>query len=83
MHELKMKRSDCNCYSKSIDEIYNAGSKHKQKLVELKDIAIKQKMKIAQSQEEKTAMLDQVEHLKYDLTAANYEVKNLKKKRMI
>ena len=33
----------CEKYSKSVDEIYEAGVKHKSKLVELKEIADEQK----------------------------------------
>ena len=84
IHELKMKvGNDCVCqkYNKSIDEIYQAGSKHRQKALDLKDIAQKQKMKIAKLQEEKTIVMDQLELLKYDFETKSGAIKVLVEKR--
>ena len=54
LHEMKVKdngcQNGCNRYSKSIDEINKAGSKHKEKLLALKSIADNQKKKITSLQ---------------------------------
>ena len=66
--DLKTIIEDCNChnYSKSIDDIYRAGIKHRDKLVSLKDIADAQKRKISNLEEEKTLLINQVELLELE-----------------
>ena len=71
LHEMKVKNNECqngcNRYSKSIDEIYKAGSKHKEKLLALKLIADNQKKKITSLQADKAHLNEQVQQLEDDV----------------
>ena len=50
----------CDKYSKSVDEIYEAGVKHKSKLVDLKEIADEQKVKISCLRKHRDEMRDEL-----------------------
>ena len=77
--------NNCQKYSKTIDEIFEAGIKHRDKLISLKEISENQKMKISILREEKNGLLDQVDKLelnsKYDsdlILRMTRESRNLK-----
>ena len=55
----------CHRYRQSIEEIVEAGNKHKDKLLALKRIAEDQKVKISSLREERNALLDNVDHLEF------------------
>ena len=80
IHELKIKESrecqnGCERYSKSIDEIYQAGSKHREKVLSLKSIAENQKKKILNIQAEKANLQEQVQQLEEDVVIGQKIVK--------
>ena len=58
--------NNCHRYSKTIDEIFDAGNKHREKLICLKEITENQKLKISSIREEKIGLLDQVDRLELD-----------------
>ena len=57
----------CHRYSRTIDEIFEAGNKHKEKLTALKEIAENQKEKISLLRENKFSLQYQVDQLQSDL----------------
>ena len=82
IYELKKKAesgciNSCDKYSKSIDEIYQAGTKHRDKLIALKEVADKQKETISILREEKIEFLDKVEQLEEDVETGFRIVTNL------
>ena len=58
--------NNCEKYSKSIDEIFQAGKKHKEKLLTVIELSETQKLKISSLREEKNNLLDQVDQLEHD-----------------
>ena len=56
----------CDRYTKSIDEIFAAGKKHKDKLLALIEVSEKQKSKISSLREEKNSLLDKVDQMELD-----------------
>ena len=52
---------ECHKYSKSFKEIIEAGNKHREKALALKDISENQKEKISILREEKNNLLDKVD----------------------
>ena len=56
----------CHLYSKSFEEIIEAGTKHREKVLALKDISENQKIKISSLREEKNELLDRVDKLELD-----------------
>ena len=56
----------CQLYSKSFEEIIEAGNKHREKVLALKDISENQKVKISSLREEKNVLLDKVDRLELD-----------------
>ena len=72
LYELKKNntkecQNGCHRYSKSIDEICQAGSKHKEKLVALKSRATNLKKEVTSLQGEKAKLLEQVQQLEEDV----------------
>ena len=59
-------QNNCHRYSKTIDEIYEAGNKHREKLIALKDITENQKIKICSLREDNNFHLDKIDQLEYD-----------------
>ena len=59
--------NSCNKYSKSIEEIYQAGKKHKGQLVTCIEACEKQKGKISSLREEKNSLLEKVDDLEFEL----------------
>ena len=59
--------NSCNKYSKSIEEIYQAGKKHKGQLVTCIEACEKQKEKISSLREEKNSLLEKVDDLEFDI----------------
>ena len=66
--------NNCEKYSKSIDEIFQAGTKHREKLIALKKVADDQKKKMSILQEEK---------LKLHRLVTNFQKENLNFKQEI
>ena len=56
----------CHLYSKSFEEIIEAGNKHRENVLALKDISEKQKVKLSSLREEKNVLLDKVDGLEHD-----------------
>ena len=56
----------CHLYEQSFEEIVAAGSKHREKVVSLTEIAKEQKSKISSLREEKNSLLDQLDKLELD-----------------
>ena len=56
----------CHLYSKSFEEIIEAGNKHREKVLALKDISENQKIKISSLREERNQLLDTVDRLELD-----------------
>ena len=56
----------CHLYEKSFEEIIAAGSKHREKVVSLTEIAKDQKSKISSLREEKNSLLDQLDKMELD-----------------
>ena len=67
--KLKNASEQCTCfkYSKSMDEVIRYGQKHKEAVIELKNISETQKEKISILREEKVSLLDQVETLEFEV----------------
>ena len=57
---------ECHKYSKSFKEIIEAGNKHREKALALKDISENQKEKISSLREEKNNLLDKVDKMELD-----------------
>ena len=57
----------CDRYSRTIDEIFHAGNKHKEKLISLKEVAENQKEKISLLRDQKSSLQYQVDQLQSDL----------------
>ena len=53
----------CHRYRQSIEEIVEAGNKHKEQIVILRKLAEDQKKKISILREEKTSLLDNTDNL--------------------
>ena len=75
VNDLKECPNGCHRYSKSIDEIFRAGSKHKEKLLCLKSIAENQKKRISSLQGEKGKLFEQVQQLEEDVEIGQNIVK--------
>ena len=56
----------CHRYDKSFEEIIEAGNKHREKLVALRDISESQKSKISSLREEQNLLLDKVDKFELD-----------------
>ena len=71
--------SSCNCrkYSKTIEEIFEAGSKHKKAALAVKEVADQQKVKIREFRDLTTKLQDTIENLELDLQTSDKRVKNL------
>ena len=65
--EIGEKECNCHNYSKSVDEIYEAGIKHREKLVALVDVSEDFKKKISILREDKASLLAQVEFLEVEV----------------
>ena len=59
-------RYECHKYSKSFQEIIEAGNNHREKALALKDISENQKEKISILREEKNNLLDKVDKMELD-----------------
>ena len=53
----------CHSYRQTIEDIVEAGNKHKEQLIILKELAQDQKNKISSLREERNNMLEQVDQL--------------------
>ena len=72
IHELKKKSPGectygCSKYNKSVDEIVNAGTKHREKLLAIKQIAEDQKEKIRLLRNQKSSLENDIDKLTDDL----------------
>ena len=67
----------CNChkYSKSIDEIFEAGAKHRKAAIAVKEVADQQKVKIREFRDVTNKLQDTVENLELDLQESDKKVK--------
>ena len=63
--------NSCHRYRQSMSEIVEAGNKHKEKAIAIKEIAEEQKRKISILREEKNSLLDDVEQLEFDARNKN------------
>ena len=58
--------NNCHRYKQSLEEIVEAGNKHKEKALALKEIALDQKSKISTLREEKYQLQEKVDQLEYE-----------------
>ena len=60
--------NDCQKFSKSIGEIYEAGKRHKAQLVTCIEACGNQKAKLSSLREDKNSLLDKVDELEHELS---------------
>ena len=84
IHELKKKSPPectygCSKYNKSVDEIVNAGHKHREKLLAIKDIAEDQKEKIRLLRNQKSQLENRIDKLTDELEMEQKYVQTIQK----